>query len=60
MDIEFGIWFEPEMVNQKSKLFQNKPEWVMRNPGHELASQRGQFRLDVANPRCAGVPVRLA
>ncbi len=22
----------------------------MRNPGHELASQRGQFGLDVANP----------
>lgn len=38
------------MVNQKSKLFQNKPEWVMRNPAHELASQREQFGLDVANP----------
>ena len=50
MGIEFGIWFEPEMVNPKSKLFQSKPEWVMRNPGHELALQRGQAALDVANP----------
>ena len=50
LGIEFGIWFEPEMVNPKSKLFQTKPEWVMRNPGHELALQRGQAALDVANP----------
>jgi alpha-galactosidase len=50
LNIEFGIWFEPEMINPKSKLFAEHPEWVMQNPGRELAKQRGQLVLDVANP----------
>ncbi|NWK55632.1 alpha-galactosidase [Verrucomicrobiaceae bacterium N1E253] len=50
LDIEFGIWFEPEMVSPKSKLYKNKPEWVMKNPGRHLAAQRRQYVLDVANP----------
>lgn len=50
LGIEFGIWFEPEMVCQQSKLFREHPEWVMQNPGRELALQRGQATLDVANP----------
>lgn len=50
LGIEFGIWFEPEMVNEKSKLYQQHPEWAMRNPGRPLATQRAQFALDVSNP----------
>ena len=49
-DIEFGIWFEPEMINQKSKLFLKHPEWVMTYPDRPLAKQRTQMALDVANP----------
>ena len=48
--IDFGIWFEPEMINPKSALFQQHPEWVMRLPGRELELQRNQAVLDVANP----------
>lgn len=50
LGIRFGIWFEPEMVNKRSKLYQNKPGWVMQNPGREIALQRNQAVLDVANP----------
>lgn len=50
LGIEFGIWFEPEMINPKSKLNAHHPEWVMRNPGRKLALQRNQMALDVANP----------
>lgn len=50
LDIEFGIWFEPEMINEKSKLFAEHPEWVMRYPDRPLAEQRDQMVLDVANP----------
>ncbi len=49
-NIDFGIWFEPEMVNPRSALFQQHPDWVMRLPGRELALQRNQAVLDVANP----------
>ena len=48
--IDLGIWFEPEMINPKSELFAAHPEWVMRVPGRELALQRQQVALDVANP----------
>ena len=50
LDIEFGIWFEPEMVCRRSKLYREHPEWVMLNPGRNGAEQRGQLALDVANP----------
>ena len=50
MGIDFGIWFEPEMLNEGSELFKKHPEWVMKNPGREFARQRNQVALDVANP----------
>lgn len=48
--IEFGIWFEPEMINPKSDLFVKHPEWVMKVPGRELVLRRNQAVLDFANP----------
>jgi alpha-galactosidase len=48
--IDFGLWFEPEMINPASELFAAHPEWVMRVPGRELDLQRGQAVLDLPNP----------
>jgi alpha-galactosidase len=48
--IEFGIWFEPEMINPTSELFVKHPEWVMRVPGRDLVLRRNQAVLDLANP----------
>ena len=48
--IDFGIWFEPEMANEGSKLFKEHPEWIMKNPSRTLFKQRDQVALDVANP----------
>ncbi len=42
------------MVSPRSKLFREKPEWVMCSPGRDLALQRGQAVLDVANPEVQG------
>jgi alpha-galactosidase len=50
LGIEFGIWFEPEMINENSKLFAQHPEWVLKYPDRPLAKQRNQMALDVANP----------
>jgi alpha-galactosidase len=50
LGIEFGIWFEPEMINENSKLFKEYPEWVMRYPNRSFSKQRTQMALDVANP----------
>ena len=30
--IEFGIWFEPEMISEKSDLYRTHSDWVIRSP----------------------------
>ena len=29
-EIKFGIWLEPEMVNPKSELYEQHPEWLLK------------------------------
>lgn len=50
--LRFGLWFEPEMVNSKSELFDAHPDWVVREPGKDLVYGRGgtQLMLDFAKP----------
>ena len=42
----FGIWVEPEMVNENSALYREHPDWVLRIPGRAPARGRGQLVLD--------------
>lgn len=48
--LQFGIWLEPEMVNPKSELFEQHPDWVIRQPKRELELQRHQLVLDLTRP----------
>jgi len=48
--LQFGIWIEPEMVNPKSELFEQHPDWVIRQPKRELELQRNQLTLDLTRP----------
>lgn len=48
--IRFGIWMEPEMVNPKSELFEQHPDWVIRQPYRELDLWRNQLVLDLTRP----------
>lgn len=48
--LQFGIWIEPEMVNPKSELFDQHPDWVIRQPKRELELQRNQLTLDLTRP----------
>jgi alpha-galactosidase len=54
LDMEFGLWFEPEMVNLDSELARRHPDWLLHNPAHLNApanlSWRSQYVLDIANP----------
>lgn len=49
--MEFGIWFEPEMVNERSELYQAHPEWVVRPPKGRCSVGRSQLVLDFSNPK---------
>lgn len=49
-DLRFGIWIEPEMVNPKSELFDQHPEWAIRQPKRGLDEWRHQLVLDLTRP----------
>ncbi len=46
LGMSFGIWVEPEMVNEDSSLYRQHPDWVLRVPGRAPARGRGQLVLD--------------
>jgi alpha-galactosidase len=48
--IKFGIWVEPEMVNPKSELYEQHPDWIITQPHRELNLSRNQLLLDLSNP----------
>lgn len=49
--VEFGIWIEPEMVNPKSELFEEHPDWAIMQPNREPYYHRHQLVLDISNPK---------
>ena len=44
----FGIWVEPEMVNEDSDLFRAHPDWALSVPGKEPVLGRDQLVLDLS------------
>lgn len=48
MGLKFGLWVEPEMVNEDSELYRNHPDWAMMVPGREPAISRNQMVLDLS------------
>ena len=48
--LEFGIWFEPEMISRESDLYREHPDWVIRSPLYEPILSRHQLVLDLSNP----------
>lgn len=46
LGMKFGIWFEPEMINEKSNLYQLHPDWMVRVPGRKGTKAREQYVLD--------------
>ena len=49
--VKFGIWIEPEMVNPKSELYEQHPEWVIQLPNRKTYYYRNQLVLDLCNPK---------
>ncbi len=47
LGLQFGIWFEPEMISPDSDLFRAHPDWVLCAPGREPSIARNQYVLDM-------------
>ena len=50
LGMEFGIWFEPEMVNPDSDLYRAHPEWALQTENNPHVGFRNQYVLDLTNP----------
>jgi alpha-galactosidase len=48
--MEFGLWFEPEMINPDSDLFRSHPDWILQVEGYEQQLGRFQYVLNLSNP----------
>ncbi|MBN8718753.1 MAG: alpha-galactosidase [Sediminibacterium magnilacihabitans] len=49
--VKFGIWLEPEMVNPKSELYEQHPDWILKLPNRPENYGRNQLVLDLTNPK---------
>lgn len=50
--MQFGLWFEPEMVNPDSEVARAHPEWMLQVPGRMPPESRRQQVMDFTNPDC--------
>ena len=48
--MEFGLWFEGEMVNPDSDLYRAHPEWILHEAGRTPPPARHQQVLDITHP----------
>ena len=46
--LKFGLWFEPECVNEESDLFKAHPDWAIVNADHKPSLGRHQYVLDLS------------
>lgn len=46
LGLKFGIWFEPEMINEDSELYRAHPDWVLALPERKPVRGRYQLVLD--------------
>ncbi|MCI8458122.1 MAG: alpha-galactosidase [Clostridia bacterium] len=46
-NIKFGLWFEPEMVCEKSELYRAHPDWAIGKAGQPPYRSRSQLTLDL-------------
>ena len=48
LGLEFGIWFEPEMISEDSNLYKIHPDWCLRVPSRDPIVGRNQLVLDLS------------
>ncbi len=48
--MQFGLWVEPEMINEDSDLAREHPDWISRPGARTSIDWRHQQVVDLANP----------
>lgn len=50
LGMEFGLWFEPEMISVDSDLYRAHPDWAIQISGRDHIYSREQLVLNLAKP----------
>jgi alpha-galactosidase len=50
LGLQFGLWVEPEMINEDSDLARAHPDWIMATGGRLPGAARWQQVLDLGKP----------
>ena len=50
MGLKFGLWIEPEMISEDSRLYREHPDWAFVVPGRKPVRSRDQLVLDFSRP----------
>jgi len=48
LGMDFGLWFEPEMISPDSDLYREHPEWAIQVPERKSSESRQQLILDLS------------
>ncbi|RPK31264.1 alpha-galactosidase [Paenibacillus xylanexedens] len=48
--LQFGLWFEPEMISPDSDLYRKHPDWCLHVEGRRRTEARWQLVLDLSRP----------
>ena len=48
--MQFGLWFEPEMISPNSEAARRHPEWILSPRTHRPQEARHQQVIDLTNP----------
>lgn len=48
--MEFGLWFEGEMLNPDSEIYRNHPDWILQVGNRVPPVGRRQHVVDITNP----------
>ncbi|AXT73756.1 alpha-galactosidase [Vibrio sp. dhg] len=49
LGMEFGLWFEPEMINKDSDLYRMHPDWLLAVDGYDQPTGRNQYVINLQN-----------
>lgn len=49
--MQFGLWFEPEMINPDSEAARAHPDWILSPATHRPLPARSQQVIDLTNPQ---------
>lgn len=47
--LKFGLWFEPEAISRKSRLYETHPDWALHVPGYPMTEGRHEYLLDLTH-----------